>query len=402
MPLNDILFTPLALRNITLPNRLVRSATYEGGGDANGMPQPEMADLYTRLARAGTGTIITGFCFISTEGRAMQPGQCGIDTNATINVWQSLVHRVKTAAPNMRLIMQLAHTGRQTRTTSTGHPVVGASSRRCLYFREKVHPLLDVDISRIVSDFAAAARRAQQAGFDGVQVHAAHGYLIHQFLSPHTNIRPDAWADGTRFLMAIVRAVKSTCGTTFPVFAKFSGADDRGLTVDDTIRHIRSVESDIEAAEISYGTMEYGLNIIRGDWPVERAFEVNPLLQSVPRPMRGLFRRFVLAPVIKRRIPFTENYNRAAATQIARAVNVPVFAVGGYRRAASLRAALSDNGLAAVSLCRPFLCEPDLAEILRTNDNWCSPCTNCNVCTINCDAPLPVRCVQQQKKANHE
>lgn len=399
MPLNDILFTPLALRNITLPNRLVRAATYEGLGEPDGTPRPELAELYTRLARAGTGTIITGFCFVSQEGRAMQPGQCGIETNAKIAAWQSVVRHVKAAAPAARLLMQLVHAGRQTRRISTGHPVVGASSRRCLYFRERVRPLADADIRRIVSDFAAAARRAQRAGFDGVQLHAAHGYLIHQFLSPYTNTRTDAWAEGIRFLIEIMSAIKNTCGAAFPVFAKFDGADDRGLTVSDTIRHIRAVESGLDAAEISYGTMEFGLNIIRGGWPVERAFEVNPLLQSVPRPLRGLFRRFVLAPIMKRRIPFEENYNLAAATQIAKQVSLPLFAVGGFRQASSLRDALANHRLAAVSLCRPFLREPDLARKLRADDEWVSACTNCNLCTVSCDAPHPVVCVQEHKKA---
>lgn len=398
MPLNDILFTPLALRNLTLPNRLVRSATYEGLGESDGTPRPELATLYARLAAAGTGTIITGFCFVSQEGRAMQPGQCGIDTNAKIGAWQSVVRHVKAAAPDARLLMQLAHTGRQTRRSATGHPAVGATSRRCLYFREKVRPLQEADILRIIGEFAAAARRAQRAGFDGVQLHAAHGYLIHQFLSPHTNTRTDAWADGARFLIEIVRAIKSSCGNGYPVFAKFSGADDRGLTVADTLGHIRAVESGIDAAEISYGTMEFALNIIRGGWPVERAFEVNPLLQSVPRPLRGLFRRFVLTPIIKRRIPFEENYNLHAAAQIAKQTSLPIFAVGGFRRAAALRAALGESRLAAVALCRPFLCEPGLAGQMRRDDGWVSACANCNLCTVSCDAPRPVVCVRELKK----
>ena len=402
MPLNDILFSPLALRNITLPNRLVRSATYEGLGESDGTPRSELADLYARLARAGTGTIITGFCFISQEGRAMQPGQCGIETNAKIGVWQSVVRHVKAAAPDVRLLMQLAHAGRQTRRAATGQRAVGASSRRCLYFREKVRPLAEADILRIIAEFAAAARRAQRAGFDGVQLHAAHGYLIHQFLSPYTNTRSDAWADGARFLVEVVRAVKNSCEKNFPVFAKFSGADDRGLTVTDTLSHIRAVESGLDAAEISYGTMEFGLNIIRGGWPVERAFEVNPLLQQVPRPLRGLFRRFVLSPIMKRRIPFEENYNLLAAAQIAKQVSLPIFAVGGFRRAPALRSALAEHRLAAVSLCRPLLCEPDLASALRADDSWVSACTSCNLCTVNCDASHPVKCVRQKIKAHHE
>ncbi len=399
---NDILFAPLPLRNLTLPNRLVRSATYEGFGLPDGTPRAELADLYTRLAVAGTGTLISGFCFVSQEGRAMQPGQCGCDTDTKIGAWRTVVSQVKAAAPEVKLLMQLAHAGRQTRRAATGHPVVGATARRCRFFREKVQPLTIGGIERIVGEFAAAARRAQQAGFDGVQLHAAHGYLIHQFLSPYTNTRRDAWGEGTRLLTAVIQAVKASCGGSFPVFAKFSAADDRGLTVDDTIRQIRSVEADLDAVEISYGTMEFALNIIRGGCPLERVFDVNPLLRPVPRILRGLFRRLLLSEILKRQIPFEENYNLLSAARIARQTQVPVFAVGGFRRAASLRTALADHHLAAVALCRPFLIEPDLARQLRVNDAWVSPCNNCNICTVSCDAPQPVGCARKGQEPNHE
>ena len=402
MPLNDILFSPLTLRNITLPNRLVRSATYEGLGLPDGTPRPELADLYSRIATADAGTIITGFCFVSQEGRAMQPGQCGCDTDAKAQVWQALVHRVKAAAPTVKLIMQWAHTGRQTRRVSTGHPVVGASSRRCRYFRGKVHPLTADGITRIIGDFASAARRAQQAGFDGVQLHAAHGYLIHQFLSPYTNTRSDFWGVGTRLLAAIVQATKEACGATFPLFAKFSAADERGMTVDQTTRQIQSVEAQLDAVEISYGTMEFGLNIIRGGCPLERAFEVNPLLRPVPRVLRGIFRRLFLSDILSRQIPFEENYNLESAAHISQHVQVPVLAVGGFRRAAALRSALTEHRMAAVSLCRPFICEPDLTRKLRLNDDWESTCTSCNLCTINCDAAQSVCCARTTRRAHHE
>jgi len=396
MALNDILFRPLPLRNITLPNRLVRSATCEGLGLPDGTPRPELAALYARVGAAGVGTLITGFCFVSLEGRAMQPAQCGCDTDTKIRAWQDIVSRVKAAAPDVKLVMQLAHAGRQTLRAMTHTAVVGASSRRSRYFREAVRPLTSIDIARIVSDFADASHRAQAAGFDGVQVHAAHGYLLHQFLSPGTNNRRDEWRDGARFLTAVVEAIQARCGDTFPVFAKFSAADEDGLIPGDTVQHIRSVETRISAAEISTGTMEYAFNIIRGAHPIRQAFEVNPLLRPVPRPLRGLFRRVFLRSVERRLLPFSENYNLEAATHIATRVRAPVIVVGGFRRAAALRLALADSGMAAVSLCRPFIAEPDLALRCRNNEEWNSSCTNCNLCTIHCDADRPVRCYRNR------
>ena len=129
----DILFSPLKLRNIALKNRFVRSATHEGWGDPNGVPRYELSDLYSELASGGAGTLITGFVFTSQAGRAMQPGQCGIDTDDKITHWQRITERVRAAASDVRLIMQLAHAGRQTLQRVTGRPVVGVSPRKCTY-----------------------------------------------------------------------------------------------------------------------------------------------------------------------------------------------------------------------------------------------------------------------------
>lgn len=122
---NTDFFAPLALKRLTLPNRFVRSATFEGMADAQGVPDVNaFARLYGTLAEGGAGTIITGFCFVSRQGRAMQPGQAGMDRDALIEPWSRVIQSVRDANPRTRICAQLAHTGRQTRATATGEPVV--------------------------------------------------------------------------------------------------------------------------------------------------------------------------------------------------------------------------------------------------------------------------------------
>jgi len=399
----EVLFTELKLRNITLPNRLVRSATYEGWGDTHGVPRDGLAACYAELARGGVGTLITGFVYPTQAGRAMQPGQCGIDSDEKIAPWGRIVEQARAASPDMKLFMQLSHAGRQTRREITGLPVVGASSRQCSYFRQRVHPLTEEEIQRIIADFAAAAHRAQQAGFDGVQVHAAHGYLIHQFLSPWTNTRKDRWGEPTLLLQEIIRAIRQACGEVFPVLVKISSGEDSPIhfDIEQVIHTVQCLDAlAVDAVEISYGTMEYAVNIIRGAIPINLAMQVNPLFNQYPAIVRWAWKKFYYPSYRKHFIPFSEGYNLSAAMQIKRRTALPVIPVGGFRTPESMIDCVTTQGMDAVALCRPLICEPNLPRQLREGRFSKSKCTNCNFCTINCDSAEPLRCYQKTGEAS--
>ncbi len=390
-------FQPLALARLRLPNRLVRAATYEGMAERDGSPKAELGALYARLAQGGVGSLITGFAFIATEGRAMQPGQCGVERDERIRQWRTVLAQARRAGPDTRVFLQVAHTGRQTRRAVTGLPVLGASSRRCTYFRQRVRPMKEAEIRAAIDAFGRAAWRAREAGFDGVQLHAAHGYLIHQFLSPWTNRRGDEWGDRPRFLEEVLKSVRRHCGERFPVLVKLSAADDTtpGLRLEDAITTVRRIMPiGVDAVEVSYGTMEYALNIIRGACPVTTALRVNPLFRDMPAAVRWLWTRFFMKSYVAGFLPFAENYNLAAASAIRRATGIPVIVVGGVRSGAGVARCLA-AGVDAVSLCRPLVCEPDFPQRLRTQPDTTSHCTNCNLCTICCDSHQPLRCYRR-------
>ena len=395
----EVLFTQLALPRLTLKNRLIRSATYEGWGDANGFPRRELGDLYLELARGGVGAIITGFVFVSRAGRAMQRGQCGIDADDKIPAWRAIVSRVRESCPDVRLIMQLAHAGRQTRQEVTGLPVAGVSSRPCTYFRQRVRVVDDAAIRGIVEEFGSAARRARDAGFDGVEIHAAHGYLVHQFLSPWTNNRQDDWGRPERFLQEVIRAIHRTCGSGFPVLVKVSAAESSrpGIRVEDTVRTVKSLEGlGVDAVEVSTGTMEYALNIIRGNCPVDLVLAVNPLFQRIPAFARRIWKILFAGAYLRHLIPFSEGYNVDAAEQVKRNTSLAVIPVGGIRRVETMVDCVAGRGLDAVALCRPLICEPDLPMKLQAGPARRSRCCNCNLCTIYCDSPRTVQCYQRK------
>lgn len=395
----DLLFQPLQVGPLTLPNRLIRSATYEGMARTDGTPRVDLlARLYAALAKGGVGAIITGFNSVSQDGRAMQQGQCGLDTDGKALAWSKVLKSVRASAPRIPILAQLAHAGRQTRQEATGETVFGASSRSCAYFRQRVETLDDNGIHRIIRAFVEAALRARDAGFDGVQVHGAHGYLIHQFLSPWTNRRRDIWKDRDRFCLSVVDGIREACGPEFGVWVKLSGAEDRrpGIVPEDAARTARALEgAGTHLLEVSYGTMELALNIIRGEAPLDEALGVNPLFDGVPAVLRPLWKILARRTLLRGLQGFTPLYNLPAATTVKAAVTIPVAVVGGIRTLDQARRALTIHGLDAVGLCRPLLREPDLPDRWRRGQATGSACSNCNLCTVYCDSGEITKCRSQ-------
>lgn len=400
------IFEPLVLKNITIKNRLIRAATYEGCADYAGFPKKELLDIYSALSLGGIGAIITGFTFISQSGRAMQPRQCGIDHDNKIKAWKNIIHPFKEKYPSTAIFMQLAHTGRQTRTEISQFPVLGVSSKKCTYFRGKVHILTEEEILNIIEQFGAAARRAQIIGFDGVQIHAAHGYLIHQFLSSWTNTRKDCWADKNLFLTKVIQAIQLSCGNDYPILIKLSAEDDNipGVRITDTINTVKLLGSlGVDAVEISYGTMEYAFNIIRGAWPIEEALKINPLFNKTNKLALRLWKLFFLKKYLKILKPFCPNYNVACAKMIKGKVSdLPVIVTGGIRTLSGMLSILNLAQADAISLARPLINDQELPIKIKKDIFSNSSCVNCNLCTIYCDSDRMTYCYFKKKQVKYE
>ena len=366
---------------------IVRSATLENFADREGVPDPALAvPLYAALT---ADAAVTGFVAVSEDGRAMQPRQAGLWNDAQRDAWARIVEGTRRARPGMRLLAQLAHTGLQ--TTRPG--ALSPSGGRSPYFRNPSRAMSPDDIRRVVADFAAAAARARAAGFDGVQVHAAHGYLAHQFLSPATNRRRDERGEPGRFLADVLRAVRAAAPPPFAVWIK-AGPDATALSAErlaDALAPL-AAEGLLDLAEVSFGTMDRALDIFRGGCPLDLLLRENPLYRRrVPRALAPLWRKLAAPLVLRRFRPFSPCYNLDAALAIKRRTGARVAVVGGIRSAADL-AAVAAADLDAASLCRPFLREPDIADRLRRDPAARSRCASCNRCAIACDGAAPTRC----------
>jgi 2,4-dienoyl-CoA reductase-like NADH-dependent reductase (Old Yellow Enzyme family) len=394
------LFEPAHIGTVTLPNRIIRSATFEGMCDAQGGPSERYLLYYSSLAAQNIGALITGFAFVSYDGKAMQPGQAGMDSDDKIPQFAATtdnVHRL-----GGRIFLQLAHAGRQTLPAATGGVVYGPGMKKSGYFNVKPRRLTIDHAERIVDDFASAARRARDAGFDGVQLHAGHGYLIHQFLNPAVNDRNDLFGIdpltgiGTEFLRQVIERIRSKCGREFPLIVKISAGDEyhRGMTGASFINVIRFLDTqDIDAIEISWGTMDHALNIFRGTGiPVNAILSSNPRYRTRSRLKRSIWKALVL-PLMRRSIvPFTAAYNLPFAEAARKHTQLPLISVGGFRSGRDAVDAIENKQIDFVALCRPFIRDASLVFKWRENIASRSTCINCNRCAIMCDSGQPTRC----------
>ena len=187
-------FEKSIIGKIKLNNKIIRSATHEGMADKEGFPTDKLKNLYIKLAKGGVGAIITGYTGVLANGKASLVGMTMIDDNKYIPKFQEVTEAVH--EHNTPIILQLAHCGRQTRSVSTGYPIVAPSAIRDKLYNDTIPlELTDSGINEIIDAFVSSIVRAKKSNFDGVQLHLAHGYLLAQFLSSYTNRRKDKWSD---------------------------------------------------------------------------------------------------------------------------------------------------------------------------------------------------------------
>ncbi len=342
------IFQPWRMNQLTIPNRLVRSATWEGLATPDrGEPTGRLIKALCDLALGGVGLIITGYAFIHPWGKG-RPRQTGVHLDDLITPLRRLSDAVHQAGG--LVAVQIVHAGGQTRAQLIGRQPLGPSAMTHPFYNQPVDAMSCGQVQDTIGDFARAAGRVKAAGFDGVELHGAHGCLINQFLSPLTNQREDDYGGGlenrARFALEVLSAARSEVGRDFPLFVKLNSADYQynGLALEEGILVARALDLvGVDAIEVSGGTPAAGK-------------------LSATRLVRGAGE---------------EGYFLPNAVAIKEVVSCPVISVGGWRSRARVAQALQQ--VDAVALCRPFIRQPDLAKRWKNGEEE-STCLSCNQC----------------------
>jgi 2,4-dienoyl-CoA reductase-like NADH-dependent reductase (Old Yellow Enzyme family) len=363
------LFESIVMNGMSLANRFVRSATWEGMATTEGACTSRLTEMMVNLAEGGVGLIITGHSYVSREGQA-GPWQLGIHEDATLPGLTKMADAVHRCGG--KIAIQLAHAGARGATGLSGLEALGASVVHA-DGKAVCREMSKEDIDRIVRAFGDAAARGKRSGFDAVEIHAAHGYLLSQFLSPVSNKRKDeyggALANRGRIVLDVLRSVRQTVGPDYPVLIKLNSEDfiDGGFSVEDMLEMSALLESaGIDAIELSGGT--------------------------VGGTSKYMTSRF---GTITRE---NEIYYRDAARRFKQRIHVPLILVGGIRSLDVAESLVAEGTADYVALCRPLICEPDLVNRWKNGDTTKSACVSDNRCFNPTRAGEGLRCVLSDEK----
>lgn len=363
------LFDTTIIKNMSLNNRIIRSATWEGMCEPSGQPTRKLADYYAALAKGGVGLIISGYTFVGVEGKQF-PGKMGIHKDTFEPAYRELAKAVHDAGGAMAI--QLVHAGGQANPEVSGHPTVAPSAVKTIQYPTMPEEITSSQIHQIVAAFANGARRAKAWGIDGVQLHGAHGYLINQFLSPLTNRRKDDYGGSIenrcRFVLEVYQAVRKAVGEEFPVMIKLNATDnlEGGLTVKDALIAAGKLDAaGIDAIEVSSGTPASGA--------------IGPAREKINAPEK-------------------EAYNLVLAGQIKEVTSCPVISVGGFRSFQVAEKAVAESGMDYIAVSRPLIREPNLPNRWKQGDTTPATCISCNKCFVPGIKDGGIYCVMEKKE----
>jgi len=364
------LFEPFSIGGLELKNRFVRSATWDNTADDSGAVTDKSVAFYSKLSQGRIGLIVTGFAFINPLGKAL-PRQYGVHHDGMISGLRLLVQAAH--REGSKIALQIVHAGinspffykkGMTTLAVSGMkdglrpgmlPLISRKQKINIPHRE----MTDEEIESVISDFVSAAVRAREAGFDAVQLHGAHGYLMSQFLSPLFNVRTDRWGGNAenrrRFHLELVCKVRKAIGDDFPLLIKFGVKDDEegGLSLNEGLETAKQmVSKGINAIEISGGI---GVPPSVGKSELEE-------------------------------VPYRD---RAAA--VKQVVTVPVMVVQGIRSLEMAKNIVESGDADLISISRPFIREPELVARWQRGETWPSQCISCHRCHSENDEPVQCR-----------
>jgi len=362
------LFESSEINGMKLANRFVRSATWEGMASPEGEVTPKLIETMRSLAKGGVGLIISSHAYIRTDGQA-SPWQIGIYKDELIPGLKEMTDAVHEAGG--KIIMQLAHAGHFAAQKLTGQLPLVVSNYEGLAKTPRKEVTVD-DMKELVVAFAEAARRAKTAGFDGVQIHSAHGYFLSQFLSPAFNRRSDNYGgtinNRARIHVETVKAIRNAVGNNYPLLIKMNCRDfaENGLDLDDSLV-VANLLSDagLDAIELSGGMLTGG--------------KLSPSRFGINSPDK-------------------EAYFREELRAFKKQIKIPLILVGGNRSFEVAEQLVEDGSADYISMSRPLIREPDLIARWKSGDQRKAECKSDNLCFMPGLEGKGIYCVTKERE----
>ncbi len=364
----SILFEPVKIRETQLKNRFVRSATHTACSNEQGEITAKTIELFSKLAQGGAGLLVTGFAYVHRNGQTFHR-QIGIYSDNMISGLKKIADKVHEY--NAKIAMQIAHSGRMSRILKKRGetPLAPSLIENDPYIRGSHRAMTEEEIEEIIDAFGHAAQRARAAGFDAVQLHAAHSYLFSQFLSPRSNRRTDQWGGSLenrmRFHLQVMDRIRNAVGNDYPLLIKLGVQDtvEDGLTLSEGCQVAMKLSDEIDAIEVSEGLERGGANHIKKDIKYRKG----------------------------------EAYYASWAKEVKKVVNIPIILVGGMRSFDMMETFVTKNYTDCISMCRPFIREPDIIRRWQLNNRKPAKCISCNLCLERILQEKPVECVQETR-----
>jgi 2,4-dienoyl-CoA reductase-like NADH-dependent reductase (Old Yellow Enzyme family) len=402
----DPIFQPLRFRNLEVKNRVFRSSISGRIDNYNGSGTQARINWEEKFARGGVGAIISAHVPINVRGRIL-PNYAHIDSNERIPFWRRVGERVH--EHDCKFILQLSHGGRQqdiAGVENLGKLALSSTDRPDPFHGLPCRRMTVQEIHQTVQDFAAGARRAREAGLDGIELHACNGYLITQFLSSGINDRKDAYGgtleNRARLLLDIIAAIRKEVGHDFHLQVKISAVDHnnaiifwdrKGNTLPESAQVCRWVEqAGADALHVSTGSLFPHPRNPPGDFPIADVVRnYDTMLSSGRHTLRNyLLFRFPLTTPLMRLLwnrtkgDVVEGVSLSDAAEIKRNVSIPVLCTGGFQTASVIREAIQHGKCDAVAIARPLMANPGLVQVFAEGRDLPErPCTYCNKCLVN-------------------
>ena len=346
------LFDETALSGIQLKNRFIRAATWENMADPAGHLTDKLIKVYKDLSKGGIGLIITGYAKVM-KGEQPNPGMIGIYDDSFVEEYQNLTEMVH--RNGCKIALQIAYGGSNTDYKIKEREIWGPSSVAHQVYGTVPTEMTQENIKTLTNAFADAVERAKLSGFDGVEYHASHGYLLSQFLTPYYNRRMDEYGGSlgnrARILFEIYEQSRERVGRNYPLIIKLHCSDfmEQGFSFEESkVVCAKFAEKGIDAIEISGGN-----------------FSSSPKVSPVRKNIKSIEE---------------ESYFREYAAEIAKIVDVPIILVGGNKSFGVMEKILLNSEIQYFSLSRPLLSEPDLINKWEIDTQAQARCLSCNKC----------------------